>query len=215
MPHDATGWALLCVAVSTSAACVLLLADRWRNEKRFQFVKALAERDSLTLLYNHGAFNRRLAIELERAARYERELSVIMLDLDGFKAINDAHGHTAGDELLQAVAQRLLAATRAMDTAARFGGDEFVVVLTDVRDAASAERTAAKIVDSLSKPYTLNSPFGAFEATISASVGVSLYPGDEQRPSDLINSADRAMYAAKKQGKGRVILHGRLTYQAP
>jgi diguanylate cyclase (GGDEF)-like protein/PAS domain S-box-containing protein len=188
------------------------ISDRKALEAELDY---LAHYDPLTGLPNRMLLQDRLEREIAASARLGQHFALLFVDLDGFKAVNDVHGHTAGDELLQAVAQRLLAATRAMDTAARFGGDEFVVVLTDVRDAASAERTAAKIVDSLSQPYALNSPLGPFEATISASVGVSLYPGDEQRPSDLIDSADRAMYAAKKQGKGRVILHGRLTYQAP
>ncbi|NJD24451.1 MAG: diguanylate cyclase [Betaproteobacteria bacterium] len=187
------------------------ITDRKALEAELDY---LAHYDPLTGLPNRMLLQDRLEREIAASARLGQHFALLFIDLDGFKAVNDVHGHGAGDELLQVVAQRLLAATRAMDTAARFGGDEFVVILTDVRDAAAAEKTAAKIVESLSAAYTLSGPLGPFEATISASVGVSLYPSDDQRPSDLINSADRAMYAAKNNGKGRVILHGRLSFQA-
>src|SRR4030042_3899598 len=111
----------------------------------FGLVKSLAEKDSLTLLYNHGSFHEKLAIELERANRYVRSMAVIILDLDHFKEINDRYGHTTGDRVLTLVAGALGAQLRKTDIAARYGGDEFAVILpeTDLSSATGiAERSA-------------------------------------------------------------------------
>ncbi|HEX7519075.1 MAG TPA: sensor domain-containing diguanylate cyclase, partial [Candidatus Deferrimicrobium sp.] len=126
------------------------LAIAFENAEMFGLVKSLAEKDSLTLLYNHGSFHEKLAIELERSNRYVRPMAVIMLDLDHFKEINDRYGHTTGDRVLALVAGVLGAHLRKTDIAARYGGDEFAVILpeTDLSSAAViAERIAEGILN--------------------------------------------------------------------
>ena len=201
MPQDSTTWGFLCVAVAATAGCVVLLVDRWHNAKRYSFIKALAEKDSLTLLYNHGAFNRRLAVELERAARYERELAIIMLDLDGFKFINDTHGHLTGDRVLKLTADVLSAHLRMSDVAARFGGDEFALILpeTDFDAAAAiAGRISADIAQSI-----LVSESGA-SVRFTASIGFAACAPDSPRRADILSVADRMMFESKRKAKGGV-----------
>jgi diguanylate cyclase (GGDEF)-like protein len=201
MPHDPTSWAVLCVAVAATAACAVLLLDRRRTVRRLRFARTLAEKDSLTLLYNHGAFHDRLAVELERAARYGREISVIMLDLDGFKAINDGHGHLTGDRVLLKTASVLAACLRKSDVAARYGGDEFAVILPETgleAAAAIAGRISAGISES-----SLETGGGA-PVTFTASVGYAACGVDSPRREEILGEADRLMFEAKRGGKGGV-----------
>jgi diguanylate cyclase (GGDEF)-like protein len=127
-----------------------------------------------------------------------RRLSVLYIDLDGFKRINDLHGHAAGDELLRAVATRIGGAIRGSDVAARFGGDEFVVLLVQ-SGAESAKTVAAKLVALLSAPYRLHE----LEIRVSASIGIAIFPDSAGSSASLLERADAAMYEAKKSGKNR------------
>ncbi|MHB8464154.1 MAG: EAL domain-containing protein [Acidimicrobiales bacterium] len=155
--------------------------------------------DSLTNLANQALFRDRVDHALVRSARHETRIGVLFLDLDNFKTVNDSLGHTAGDELLVSVAERLLACLRATDTAARLGGDEFAVLIEDAVDDDEITRTAERMIDALQQPFQS----GGREIVVSASVGIAL--GTSGSSSDqLLRNGDLAMYAAKRKGKGRV-----------
>ena len=133
---------------------------------------------------------------LDRELAGGRAFTLLFMDLDRFKIINDTLGHAVGDRLLQSVAQRLLSCIREVDTAARIGGDEFVVVLVGLRDAAAVEKIATKLLAALSQSHLIDS----HELYTSVSIGISLYPGDADQVDDLLNKADIAMYASKSAG---------------
>jgi diguanylate cyclase (GGDEF)-like protein len=201
MPRDATSWAALCVAAGSVLACLLLLADRRRLERRFLEAKTMAEKDSLTLLYNHGAFTERLAVELERAARYERDLSVIMLDLDGFKTINDSHGHPTGDRALLLTASVLLAHLRKSDLAARCGGDEFAVLLPET-DLDAAGAIAGRISAGIAGGRVLSD--SGKPVSFTASIGYAACRPDSEGRERILQVADRLMFESKRAKWGGV-----------
>ena len=157
----------------------------------------LAQHDFLTDLPNRVLLNDRITQAISFAARYSKQLAVMFLDLDGFKSINDSLGHTIGDKLLQLAAGRLVACVRRSDTVSRLGGDEFVVLLYQVEHAEDAAFISKKILSSLAEPFSIEQK----HLDISASIGVSTYPGDGQDAETLIHKADTAMYAAKKLGR--------------
>lgn len=164
------------------------------NEER---LAQLAHYDPLTNLPNRILFDDRLKQALALAQRSTSQLAVMFLDLDGFKAINDNFGHGAGDELLQQVAKRLNKCLRKSDTVARFGGDEFTIVLPEIDDKESVEKIATKIIKTIAKPYDIDGS----EAHVTTSIGISLYPADGQQAQTLVKKADNAMYHAKRHGK--------------
>jgi diguanylate cyclase (GGDEF)-like protein len=178
------------------------LAIAIENAAMFGLVKSLAEKDSLTLLYNHGAFHEKLAIELERSNRYIRPMAVIMLDLDRFKEINDRYGHTTGDRVLALVAGALGAHLRKTDIAARYGGDEFAVILPET-DLSSAAVIAERIAEGISN---VRLDIGG-ESVISftASVGYASCGHDAPGRGEILNIADRLMYDSKRRGPGGVL----------
>jgi diguanylate cyclase (GGDEF)-like protein/PAS domain S-box-containing protein len=157
----------------------------------------LAQHDFLTDLPNRVLLNDRITQAISFAARYNKQLAVMFVDLDGFKRINDSLGHTVGDKLLQLVASRLVACVRRSDTVSRLGGDEFVVLLYQVEHAEDAAYISKKILSSLAEPFSIDQK----HLDISASIGVSTYPGDGQDAETLLQKADTAMYAAKKLGR--------------
>jgi diguanylate cyclase (GGDEF)-like protein/PAS domain S-box-containing protein len=160
-----------------------------------------ADTDALTGLANRRALERTLTSALTRAAARGRIAAVLMLDLDGFKAINDSHGHAAGDAALREVARRLRRCVRERDLVARLGGDEFVVLLTDVGGSSGAAAEACERVDSvLSEPIALEQA----EVALGAAIGVATFPGDGADTPSLLAHADRAMYAAKAARSRRV-----------
>nr|XP_061797998.1 uncharacterized signaling protein PA1727-like [Nerophis lumbriciformis] len=167
------------------------------QERRRQELKRLTRRDALTGLHNRFSINERLEAATERAVRLDQRVVVALLDLDGFKAVNDRNGHAAGDELLQGVAQRLIRAVRSQDHVGRLGGDEFVVILEDIADldelAPIARRLAAS-VDAAS--------------LVSASVGIAVFPEAVSDADELLAAADEAMYEAKRNGRGRLHFFG-------
>jgi len=125
--------------------------------------------------------------------------SVLLLDLDGFKDVNDSFGHDAGDELLKLVAARASAALRAADYLARLGGDEFLVVIPQVSDSNSVQRVADKLINALRQPYALRS----HGATVTVSIGISRFPQDARDRETLMKCADLALYSAKRKGRNR------------
>ena len=170
-----------------------------------QNLALLATRDSLTGLANRAALFDRLDLALERAREEHRALAVLFLDLDGFKAVNDALGHSAGDSVLVQVADRVRAVLRTGDLLARNGGDEFVALLTglDPLDAGRvALRAASDVAASLARPFAV----GPAQARLGGSVGVAVYPEHGDTSSALLASADAAMYRAKQAGTGQARL---------
>jgi diguanylate cyclase (GGDEF)-like protein len=131
--------------------------------------------------------------------REAKQLAVLMLDLDRFKAVNDSLGHSAGDELLQKVAVRIKAQLRKVDTAARLGGDEFVVLLPDISHHEDVKRVAMGIIEALNQPFLLRE---TNEVNIGTSIGISFYPEHGDNPEILLDRADTALYKAKDQGRG-------------
>ena len=171
------------------------------NSRLFERVKNLSIRDGLTDLYNHRHAQELVKQELERAGRYRESFSVLMLDIDHFKAVNDAHGHQAGDLVLREVARHLRETVRAVDAVGRYGGEEFLVVLPHT-DAEEARQTAERLRAGVEARV-----FRAFDRDlkITISVGTATYPGDRtDSPADLIGHADKALYQAKQGGRNRV-----------
>ncbi|MHB8249450.1 MAG: EAL domain-containing protein [Acidithiobacillus sp.] len=160
-------------------------------------------RDPLTTLPNRALFLDRLELAQDQALRRERLLGVALLDLDGFKQVNDRLGHGAGDQLLQAVVQRLQAQLRAGDTLARMGGDEFGLLLPGLERLADLEIVCERLLAAIREPMEIHG-----EAVgVSGSLGITLYPLDDSNPSTLIQHADMALYAAKAAGRDQFHLH--------
>jgi diguanylate cyclase (GGDEF)-like protein len=160
-------------------------------------IASLAYSDPLTGLANRTSLMPALEQAVQRARRRNAKLAVVFLDLDGFKQINDLHGHDAGDALLIELAGRLRDNLRASDLIARLGGDEFLVVLEEVQDAEPVEVVAKKLLVETVRPYALP---GA-TASVTASIGISMFPDDAADATALMKHADIAMYAAKQAGK--------------
>ena len=159
--------------------------------------------DPLTGLPNKALFRDRLEQALARARRSKESFAVLFLDLDHFKDVNDTFGHLAGDELLKAFAERLRGFVRATDTVARFGGDEFVVLVTGLQDASHSAILAQKILRSLSTPFQLD----GHKVSVTTSIGISLYHADLDRADDYLERADRALYVAKEEGRNTYRFH--------
>jgi diguanylate cyclase (GGDEF)-like protein/PAS domain S-box-containing protein len=157
----------------------------------------LANYDPLTGLGNRNLFLTHLKAGIERAARHQRKLALVFIDLDNFKVINDTLGHDVGDVLLAEVARRLKAAVRQEDIVCRLGGDEFTVYVEDFDDPQSLTSTAQRLVQAASEPYQIS----GHDIFVTASVGISIYPNDGSTISELVKNADTAMYKVKEQGR--------------
>lgn len=169
--------------------------DRLRRKE--QQLEYMAQHDALTGLPNRTLLDDRIARALAGARRRGDLCAILLADLDGFKMINDAHGHFAGDQLLAAVAARMKETVRETDTVARYGGDEFVIVLEDLNTEYEAADVAEKLVARMHRPFTL----GQSEVTVHVSIGVACFPADGRTAEALLDRADRAMYAAKAAGR--------------
>ena len=163
-------------------------------------LRRLALYDQLTGLHNRTSLEERLAAALARAGRSGAAVTLLFVDLDGFKSINDRHGHAAGDRVLCAVADRLLACVRATDTVARLGGDEFVVLLAPDDHNDGSDTIVERIFTALGASIDL----GGEETVIGASIGIAQHPPIPGSAAELLRRADGAMYEAKREGKGRV-----------
>jgi len=164
------------------------------NEAR---IRSLAYYDPLTNLPNRRLFHDRLKVAIAHAHRSRSKLAVIFIDLDRFKRINDSLGHSVGDQLLQEVTTRLLAAVHEDDTVARMGGDEFIILLTDIDDVDHVVHVAHQIIESMAAPIKLNGR----ELVVTCSIGISIYPDDDTDMDNLVQNADSAMYRAKEAGR--------------
>lgn len=160
-------------------------------------ISHLAQYDGLTDLPNRILLNDRLSHSITLAQRHRKRLAVLFLDVDRFKHVNDSLGHKVGDRLLQSVAQRLLACVRTSDTVSRQGGDEFVILLSEVTHAQDAAVSAAKILRALSPPHRIDE----HNLHLTASIGIVLYPDDGTDGETLLKHADFAMYHAKDKGR--------------
>ncbi len=188
---------------------VVLRSDITAFKESEKAAQLLAQHDPLTGLPNRRLLQDRLTQALARSRRTTEITAVLMIDLDGFKQVNDTHGHKAGDEVLRVVAERLNACLRSADTVARYGGDEFVAVVSALAQPADIALVAAKIIDAVAQPIpplwtTVRDVPGV---VIGCSIGISLHPRDADDPESLIRLADRAMYRAKEAGRGRYLYY--------
>ncbi|MFC1673109.1 diguanylate cyclase domain-containing protein [Pseudomonadota bacterium] len=182
--------------------------ERRRAEEMLRHV---ASHDGLTDLPNRSLLMDRLDKAIHRAHRDDKKCAVMFIDLDGFKPVNDTLGHEKGDLLLRGVAGRLAASVRETDTAARFGGDEFVLVLTDLAKTDDVRPVAKKMLKALAQPFDLDgSP-----ANIGASIGIALYPDHGEKAEEILKQADIAMYDVKGSGKNDFVVAGDRPMQLP
>jgi len=172
------------------------VASAIERKQMLERLHQLAMYDVLTGLPNRQLFDDRIHQALNRAKRYDTQLALLYLDLDKFKAANDTHGHEVGDKLLLEVARRLTVCFRESDTVARFGGDEFVILLDAVTSREAVTSVAAKVLDELAKPYNIET----HHIELAASIGIAVYPFNGQDETSLLRHADAAMYQAKRSG---------------
>jgi diguanylate cyclase len=166
-------------------------------------VRHFAYHDELTGLPNRRLLLDRLKQAMAQAERQHKHVALLLLDLDSFKNINDQYGHEAGDKLLQQVAGRLTACVRTSDTACRYGGDEFIVMLPEIDGLENAEAVKEKIYSNLTEPYVIDGKIIA----LMASIGFVIYEGEGKYCHDLIRDADVEMYLAKLRNKARSSTH--------
>ncbi len=203
--HALECFAAICLLVLIACAWIAVLRHSVKQRTRElrlseERLRHLSEHDALTGLPNRLHLNDRLQSAFERAAQNGNRLGMLMVDLDGFKAVNDELGHQAGDKLLREAAGRLRLCVRLTDAVARVGGDEFIVLLPDLRNPEEAAAIAQKIVLAIADPFAI----GHTLAAVTASVGVVTYPEASSDPETMLQCADQAMYAAKENGKNCV-----------
>lgn len=215
----ATGWhsriykkALVPIVFTLIFSGILLWFVRKNSEREQQYaalfnttseLTKIANNDELTGLPNRRLLEDRMAQAIKTASRTRQIVAVLFLDLDFFKIVNDTYGHPVGDQLLKLVATRLKGLLRAEDTVARIGGDEFVILLSNLTSDLQAITMAEKVVKVLTEPFQLSGK----SLNIGVSVGVALYPEHDINEKNLIRHADNAMYAAKRQGRSCYALY--------
>ncbi len=177
---------------------VAIVRDISERKKVEEQIRKMAHFDQLTGLANRNLLYDRIRLALAHSKRYKKPLALLFPDLDGFKPVNDAHGHDIGDALLQQIAQRLKGCVREVDTVARVGGDEFVIILNEIGNREHAAGAARKILAAIAQPCLLSGK----TCTVGGSIGIAMSPGDGRDADTLIKKADDAMYMAKKSGKG-------------
>ena len=176
---------------------VRLLYKTVAEQSRLQ--KEMALHDPLTGLPNRRLLADRIEKAMQHVGRNHQTMAVMYVDIDGFKEVNDRHGHQCGDELLKQVANRLRGATRREDTVARIGGDEFIILLPDVACADDVAHPASKVLRSLATTFDID----GLPVRVTASIGVAFYPDDAEDTESLIARADNALYEAKRSGKNQ------------
>ena len=190
---------------------VAIIRDVTQVRKHSLELAYQASHDALTDLPNRTMLCDRLAHAIARANRAKSFVAVLFMDLDRFKTVNDSLGHAAGDALLKKVAARLRGSAREQDTVARFGGDEFIIVLEDLYNEELATIVAMKIVKAIAVPMAL----GGNEVSITASIGITLFPKDGDDAESLLKNADTAMYSAKQQGRDNFQFYASETHAKP
>jgi diguanylate cyclase (GGDEF)-like protein len=196
------GFLLQAIMGMSMIAC-LLEDEREASELATAEMEHLAYHDALTGLPNRPLFMDRLIMAVAQATRSNQKLGVFFLDLDRFKDINDSLGHSTGDTLLKAVAERIRRCVREGDTVARFGGDEFTLLIPKIDHIEDAAKIAQKILETLKIPFSVHDQ----ELFVTTSVGISIYPSDGTDPETLVRNADSAMYRAKDQGRDNYQLY--------
>ncbi|HMA51451.1 MAG TPA: GGDEF domain-containing protein [Magnetospirillaceae bacterium] len=188
------------LAVSGFVLFGLVSLEFKRRDRTEQALRVQATHDSLTGLVNRAHFEESLQRASARAARGGHHFGVAYIDLNDFKQVNDRHGHHVGDLLLQDVARRISSVVRAGDCAARFGGDEFVILVDD-RKESSAYRLAERLREVFAIPFEA----GSLNLAVTASIGVAFYPEHGRQGVNLLQAADKAMYVAKRGRRGRAV----------
>jgi diguanylate cyclase (GGDEF)-like protein len=208
---DRLGLQLLVAAVIFQLIALVLIRQLYEQRRQTQIARReyerrkrtqaamerMATQDALTGLPNRRQLEEQLQQRVAESSRYQRRLAVLFIDLDNFKHVNDTHGHAVGDELLKVISSRMQGCLRSYDFLARFGGDEFVVVLNDLHDEGEVERVASKLLESIKPGVEL----ADHQTYVSATIGISLFPDDATEPADLLRHADAAMYTAKSSGR--------------
>jgi len=174
-----------------------LYAMALQRQRMEDTIRQLAYHDPLTGLPNRTLFNDRFAQALAQARRYRQKIAVMVIDMDRFKEINDTLGHSAGDQLLKDFSQRLVSMLRKTDTVSRIGGDEFMLILSEMTDTEYASDIARKILEATRKPFLYRDR----EVSITISIGIAIYPDDGEDIEMLIKHADTAMYQVKEAGR--------------
>jgi len=192
-PYTEQDLALVQALVDASAIAM-------RNADLIQQLRTQAIRDALTGCQNRRGFDEILAVEFSRSRRYERTLSIVLLDLDHFKAINDDLGHEAGDHVLRRIGRLLLTSFRATDTACRYGGEEFALIFPE-----TSKQDAARLAERLRTSIEAMPCDNVMQRPVTASFGVAAYPDDAECMDGLVRAADRALYRAKSGGRNRVV----------
>jgi diguanylate cyclase (GGDEF)-like protein/PAS domain S-box-containing protein len=188
---------LTVVRIPDTQMRLVTLVDFTERKREEEAIRHMAYRDALTGLPNRVVFTDRLQVALSRAKRNQVRLAVLLLDLDRFKDINDTLGHTVGDQLLQAVGNRLPGLLRSSDTVARLGGDEFIILLPDIAQAHDGPSVARKILRAFQKPFSVNRR----NVHVTPSIGIAIYPDNAEDSDTLMKNADLAMYRAKERGR--------------
>lgn len=185
-----------------------VIRDNTERKKAREKIEHLAHHDPLTGLPNRNLYNERMERAIYRAKRSGKSLSLMFVDLDKFKPVNDLLGHEAGDAVLKEVATRMAACVRTSDTVARVGGDEFVAILENLDQWESAAVVAKKILVAVRQP--IHVPSGQ-TAEVGASIGISVFPHDGSTLDDLTRCADEAMYAVKAAGRNAFMFYNQIT----
>lgn len=180
--------------MSEVIAAAMYNATKYGAEELFR----QATRDSLTGLANRTLYLDRLRHTMDKSKRNGKPFAILVIDMDGLKPINDVYGHRAGDAALKEIANRLLAQSRQADTVARFGGDEFAMILADVKDHESARSALARITDFCTGHFE----YGGNQLPIGVSAGLAIFPNDGDDPESLLEHADQLMYTSKRGKKG-------------
>ena len=182
---------------------IAFTSDITESKRQQQQLERMAHYDALTDIPNRVLLADRLHQAIAHARRNENELALVYLDLDGFKEINDTHGHETGDQLLVAIAHRLRNTLRESDTLARLGGDEFIAVLSDLKKPNECEAALSRLLAVANTPFEI----GQHTLQLSISIGAALFPRDGEDAETLTRRADQAMYRAKQAGKNQYHLY--------